>query len=45
MSDGVGHELDCPECRSGKHLNCTGWAVDRETDELVECECKVGGHA
>jgi len=45
MATGPGHETDCPECRSGKHGNCTGWAIDPDTDEMVECECRVGGHA
>lgn len=34
---------DCPECRSGKHPNCTGWALD-DADEMVECPCAEGGH-
>jgi hypothetical protein len=37
--------LDCPECRQGKHVNCTDWALDPDTDEMVECECAQGGHA
>lgn len=40
----VGHEQDCPECRQGQHGNCTGWAID-DNDEMVECECLMGGHA
>jgi hypothetical protein len=39
------HPADCPECRSGKHVNCTGWALDEDSDELVECGCAEGGHA
>lgn len=41
----VGHEQDCPECRQGKHGNCTGWSIDEDTDEIVDCPCAVGGHA
>lgn len=29
----------CPECRVGKHRNCTGVAFDDVTDEQVECPC------
>jgi len=29
----------CPECRDGKHVNCTGWAVNEETDDVVDCHC------
>lgn len=36
---------DCPECRQGKHGNCTNEALDPETDEIVPCECAQGGHA
>ena len=36
---------DCPECRQGKHGNCTGWALDPDTDEIRECGCAQGGHA
>jgi hypothetical protein len=39
------HADDCPECQSGKHVNCAGWAVDPDTDEIVECNCATGGHA
>lgn len=28
----------CPECRNGKHVNCTGWALD-DRDEMVTCGC------
>lgn len=28
----------CPECRNGKHPNCTGWALDA-ADEVVSCGC------
>lgn len=38
------HPRDCPECRQGKHVNCTGWALDEDTDDVVECECAEGGH-
>lgn len=41
----LGHEDDCPECRAGKHPNCTGWAINPDTDEIVECPCAEGGHA
>jgi hypothetical protein len=40
----VGHENDCPECKSDKHRNCTGWAIDEDTDNVVACECAEGGH-
>lgn len=33
----------CPECRDGKHLNCTGWALDPETDEQTYCGCPEPG--
>ena len=33
----------CPECRQGKHSNCTGWALN-DQDELVQCPCKQLGH-
>lgn len=29
----------CPECANGKHANCTGWAIDETTDEVVCCGC------
>lgn len=29
----------CPECAQGKHVNCTGTALDERTDELVVCRC------
>lgn len=38
------HPADCPECRAGKHQNCTEWAVDEDTDEVVDCDCAAGGH-
>jgi hypothetical protein len=28
----------CPECRAGKHVNCTDWAID-DSDGLVACGC------
>lgn len=34
----------CPECRDGKHLNCTGWVID-ERDRVANCKCKERGHA
>lgn len=40
----LGHEDDCPECRQGKHQNCTGWAINEETDEVGPCPCEEGGH-
>jgi hypothetical protein len=39
------HPGDCPECHAGKHGNCTGWAIDSDTDELTPCGCAAGGHA
>jgi hypothetical protein len=29
----------CPECRDGKHANCTGWALHPYTDDLEACDC------
>ncbi|QHB37043.1 hypothetical protein QDA00_gp60 [Microbacterium phage Matzah] len=29
----------CPECRDGKHGNCTGEALHEITDVIVECGC------
>jgi hypothetical protein len=29
----------CPECRDGKHGNCTGEALHDATDVIVECGC------
>lgn len=29
----------CPECRDGKHRNCTGVAFTDDTDEQVPCPC------
>lgn len=40
----TGHENDCRECQEGKHVNCTGWAID-DNDEMCDCECQAGGHA
>lgn len=31
----------CPECAAGKHRNCTGWALDETTDEVVACGCVI----
>lgn len=42
--EGFKHPRDCPECRSGKHQNCTEWAIDEDTDEVVACDCAEGGH-
>lgn len=36
-------KLVCPECRDGKHPNCTGWALG-PNDDLVECNCKDEVH-
>jgi Zn finger protein HypA/HybF involved in hydrogenase expression len=36
--------LACPECRSGKHHNCTGWAIDEATDEVIACPCPEPAH-
>lgn len=45
MTHGMGlTPRDCPECRNGKHANCTGWALDEDTDEVVDCDCASGGH-
>lgn len=30
----------CPECAQGKHQNCTGWALNEATDEIVDCHCE-----
>lgn len=30
--------LECPECRDGKHRNCTGWTLD-DADRVVGCAC------
>jgi hypothetical protein len=34
----------CPECSAGKHGNCDGTALDIETDEIVDCDCKHVDH-
>lgn len=34
----------CPECRQGKHINCTGWAIDPDTDEVGYCACTAPEH-
>jgi hypothetical protein len=39
------HPRDCPECKGGKHVNCTEVTLDPDTDEMVPCECAEGGHA
>lgn len=33
----------CPECGNGKHVNCTGWAID-EDDNVVDCDCTDDAH-
>lgn len=38
-------EWTCPECRSGKHTNCTGLALDEDNDGFVACACAKRGHA
>jgi len=32
---------ECPECRNGKHDNCTGQTLDEVTDEFVPCSCSA----
>lgn len=34
----------CPECRSGKHGNCDGEALNEATDEIVACTCPPAFH-
>lgn len=34
----------CPECRDGKHNNCTEWAVHPVSDEVVPCACPNPTH-
>lgn len=34
----------CPECDQGKHVNCTGWAIDEETDRVIDCSCPLPAH-
>lgn len=34
----------CPECRAGKCVNCTGWAINENTDEVVDCRCGNNVH-
>ena len=34
----------CPECRSAKHGNCDGTAMDERADEIVECRCPPAFH-
>lgn len=31
--------IRCPECANGKHVNCTGWALEEVTDDVVTCKC------
>lgn len=33
----------CPECKQGKHGNCTGRILD-ETDDWAPCACQEAGH-
>lgn len=35
----------CPECRTGKHGNCDGWAFDEKADQIVQCQCQDDSHA
>lgn len=35
----------CPECRQGKHQNCTDQVPYGTTDQSVECPCQSRGHA
>lgn len=28
-----------PECRDGKHKNCSGTGLDLDLDEFVNCPC------
>lgn len=37
--------LPCPECRSGKHVNCSKWSLDEQTDDVVACPCNENGHS
>jgi hypothetical protein len=34
----------CPECRDGKHFNCTTGAWDDFTDTPTYCRCWQRGH-
>jgi hypothetical protein len=34
----------CPECRNKKHGNCTEWAIDEVTDDIVDCGCPDSCH-
>lgn len=34
----------CPECKQGKHPNCTGGAWDDEKDKPAVCDCYAQGH-
>lgn len=34
----------CPECRQGKHVNCTDEAFDEVLDAVVTCDCATDGH-
>lgn len=36
-------ESICPECLSGKHVNCDGRALDEITDLIVQCQCGCQG--
>lgn len=34
----------CPECRNGKHPNCTERVLDLDTDKWVTCDCRDDSH-
>jgi hypothetical protein len=34
----VSRTPDCPECKQGKHINCTGQALT-EDDQWTTCAC------
>jgi hypothetical protein len=38
----MSHASVCPECAAGKHVNCTGWALDEEDNEVAcGCDCQA----
>jgi hypothetical protein len=37
-------ESICPECKQGKHQNCTGDAFDEDLDDIVACYCAETDH-
>jgi hypothetical protein len=43
MRSSLGENV-CPECKAGKHPNCTGQALDADTDTFVPCVCGNLGH-